>query len=285
MVEQGRERGIDRGAFRIPRHVGHVNELDMGFGEVFGEMALDRGEVGQLFRIFTLARKIDRRFRSLGAPFLDGLLIAVHLEPRAKRFEVHVGKTRAVQLAQVTLEVVVVGRTEESSGHAANRDDGKISLGRFDLDGLRAVKFFALLAQKMADGALVGEPCATVFIDDIKRSLGLLGSGRQVNGVGGRVAQQDACDVEKAERLARLPDLGDHGFHRGRRGGKRDAQPRERIGRRRRGTLLLTGRTVELFAAGLGSAARASRFEPPLGTAAGPVGTRAARLGRGGRRG
>ena len=167
----------------------------------------------------------------------------------------------------MTLEVVVVGRTENFAGHAADGDDGKIALGRFDLDGLGAVEFIALFAQQMTHGGLAIEPDAVVGINDPERPLGLLRCRGEIDGVGTRVAQEDARDFEKAERLAGVPDLLDDGIHGGRGRREGDAQPWKWVWRRRCGTFVAAG-WPGFSAVRPGSGTRSAGFADALETAA-----------------
>ncbi len=61
VIKQRRQRGIDGGRFRIARHGSDVDKFEMRRGIMLGEMALDRGQVGELFRILPFARIIHRR--------------------------------------------------------------------------------------------------------------------------------------------------------------------------------------------------------------------------------
>ena len=139
-----------------------------------------------------------------------------------------------MEIAQPALEVVVVGRAKENTGHAADGDDREIPFGRFDLDRFGAIKFFALFVQQMTHRGFAGEPDAVVDIGHMERSFGLLRRGAEIDRVGGGIAQEDAGDIEKAEGLAGLADLRHDCFDGGRRGGEGDAQPRKWIGGRGR---------------------------------------------------
>ena len=290
MIEQRGQRGIDRGGLRVAGHGSDVDELEVGRCMVFGEVAFDSGKVVELFRIFAGQRIILGGLGSFGPPLFDDLRIAFHLETRAEGFEIHAGKTLAVEFTQLAFEVVVVGRSEQDAGHPANGDHGEVALGRFGFDGLGAVEFVALFAQKMAHGGFAVQPHAVVDVDDPERPFGLLGRRGQVDGVGRGIAQEDAGDVEKAEGLAGMTDLLDDGFHGGRSGGEGDAQPGERVGRGRGGLTVVAARSVELLAVRPGSvtarAAALSAGFAAAGEAAAFRGTglaEFARRGRGGR--
>ena len=175
----------------------------------------------------------------------------------------------------MTLEVVVVGRPEQLARHATDGDDGKVALGWFDLDGFGAVEFVALFAQEMTHGCGAVEPDAVVEIDDVERPFRLLRGGRQVDGVGGGIAQEDARDIKEAECFARLPDLSSDSFHRRGGCGESDTQPRERIGRRGRtlfagwgGKVFAVRRAAEVLAgAGRRATLPWSRFAAAVGRA------------------
>ena len=258
VIEKRGQCGIDRGGFGISGHRRDIDELEVRGGVMLGEMAFDGGEVGELFRIFPFARIILRCFRGFGAPFLDDFGIALHFEPRAKRFEIHAGKPVAMEFAQFAFEIVMVGRTEQHAGHAADGDDGKISFGRFDFDRFAAVKLLAFFAEQMAHGRFAREPHAVVQIDDPERTFGLFRRGGQIDGVGRGIAQENAGDVKKAERFSGVTDLRHHGLDRGGCRGESDAQPGKRIGGRRFGETFVAAGAVEFFAAGFGSASRSA---------------------------
>ena len=268
VIEQGGESGIDGGGLRVAGHGGEIKEFEVRGGMVGVEMAFHRCEVGQFFRGLAFERVILDRLRSFGAPLLDHFRIAFHFQPGAEGFEVETGETFAMKVAELAFEVMMVRRTEQEAGHTADRDDREIAFGRFDFDGLGAVEFFPLLAQEVTQSGVAVEPHAPVDVDHIERPFRLLRRGGEVDGVGGRVAQEDAGDIEEAEGFAGVADLLGHGFDRGGGGGEGDTEPGKRI--RGRGRMFVAAGTRELIAGRRSAeflAIAVRRFSPAEATA------------------
>ena len=81
VIEQRRQSGIDRGGLGVAGHRGEIDKLEVCGSVVLGEVALDRSEVGQLFRVLPFARVIDGRLGRFGPPFFDDFRITLHFQP------------------------------------------------------------------------------------------------------------------------------------------------------------------------------------------------------------
>ena len=241
VIEQRREGGVDAGGFRVARHAGARHVVDEGCGVVGEEMFFHGGEIGEGFGVLPVDGEIAGNFRSFLFPLLDALRVALHFQAAAVFLEAESREFFAMKLAHPALEVVVVGRSEQDAGHTTDGDDGKVALGRVDLDDFRAVVVGEVSVQDVARGVLQIHPDAAVGAHDEKRSGRLQGRGGELDVVGRRIAQKDAGEVEKAEGFAGVADLFGHGFDRGLGDLEGEAQPGKGIGRWRRRQIATRG--------------------------------------------
>jgi len=132
-------------------------------------------------------------------PFFDDGLVADNFDTRLIHVEWHAGKAFRVQLVELVLVVVMIGRAENHAAQAALGNEGVNTLGRFGRRALGGVEGGEMILENVGHGLLFAEPGGVIQGSGEQRLFGrAIGvfANAQLNGVAFRLVQDELGNLE-----------------------------------------------------------------------------------------